>query len=597
MINLSNIEKDSLIKQIEDLKKELTILDNEHYETVFLDSVLQMNDEQIEELAKQYNIDYEDFLKTIKLYKECLALSEESVPMYSITIKTAKIKIERIIILINNAIKDKLDKKKEKNESIKEDISKIETIIDYIYENKNNIKEVLGVLKSLPIDEREKVELSKRISLKRMEVVLESKKEHVVVETPTEFINENVLFEKKKSENYDLVISLIEKYKDFFDVVGLDTQIDNLSLYVEDDELDEIKSLTSISFDDAVCYLYTLITMIRDCKESEKDKYIELIDFLYNNFLDPELLIKTRNLLANKEQLDSLYKLIYMDMYKYEEYYELLSKLKSDDKLLIAKDKLDFILSLVSKIGPVEQETTKDKKDIKGFVLFDYDRSGKTYVTSDLDPNKNSKVLFGRELEIAIEEVNKMITDLFVYGEMETLINITSSTSNNSNRLVSPVYRDLNKKKKTDMYRLKPSISSSARIIERKFIIHHGTPVFNQVISIIKEILPYVNIDEEKDFILYIAYEISFKKANTDLYDESIRRYDSSSLTDFIKRMISNENEELSESDYKLLKEFFKDSIESIMSLDKEKNKDSLLDFSVIKELSDSKKIKRGDDI
>ena len=597
MINLSNIEKDSLIKQIEDLKKELTILDNEHYETVFLDSVLQMDDEQIEELAKQYNIDYEDFLKTIKLYKECLALSEESVPMYSITIKTAKIKIERIIILINNAIKDKLDKKKEKNESIKEDIAKIETIIDYIYENKNNIKEVLEVLKSLPIDEREKVELSRRIALKRMEVVLESKKEHIVVETPTEFINENVLFEKKKSENYDLVISLIEKYKDFFDVVGLDTQIDNLSLYVEDDELDEIKSLTSISFDDAVCYLYTLITMIRDCKESEKDKYIELIDFLYNNFLDPELLIKTRNLLANKEQLDSLYKLIYMDMYKYEEYYELLSKLKSDDKLLIAKDKLNFILSLVSKIGPIEQETTKDKKDIKGFVLFDYDRSGKTYVTSDLDPNKNSKVLFGRELEIAIEEVNKMITDLFVYGEMETLINITSSTSNNSNRLVSPVYRDLNKKKKTDMYRLKPSISSSARIIERKFIIHHGTPVFNQVISIIKEILPYVNIDEEKDFILYIAYEISFKKANTDLYDESIRRYDSSSLTDFIKRMISNENEELSESDYKLLKEFFKDSIESIMSLDKEKNKDSLLDFSVIKELSDSKKIKRGDDI
>lgn len=591
MVDINSFKKDELLSRIQSLKDELQTLEHQHNETIFLDSLLNMNNDQIISLARQYNIDEEDIIKKVTLYKECLNLSEESISLYSVIIKKCKIQLSEIILRLNHIIEEKLKDKKNRIQSIKEELEILETIYDYLYENRDSIEDITSILKKLSLDEEEKIVLSRRITLYKIGLVNIEREE---LEVSNEVYDEEDLFEKEKSENYDLVLELIKEYKEYFELLDVSTDIEDLSLYVDEDELNEINNLDYIDLEDLMCYIYSLITLIRDCSKEDKDKYIDKINYLKKKFFANDLLAMKEKLLARKDFLETLYKLYNDDVPKYSKLIELVNNLKKNNNLLLSRDILNSIFSIINDNTEIINEDDEDKKTIRSILLFDYDKNGEPYITTDLDPrNIVNKELFGRELEIAIEDLTKVLIDLIYRGDMETITNITSSTKNNSNRLVSAVKKDLKGEKKTAMYRIKPSLTSAARVVERKFVIHQGTPLFNKVVNIVKEILPNAEIEENKDFVIVLVYEATFKKADLEIYDEVNKRYNTSRITDFISKLVANENKEPSKEDLNLLKGYLKDSFDSMMNLDKENNPESPFDFSEVRKLYSSKRVQK----
>lgn len=246
----------------------------------------------------------------------------------------------------------------------------------------------------------------------------------------------------------------------------------------------------------------------------------------------------------------------------------------NDEILLEIKgcfDKIDEIeLSLKT---PVELPHEKDKKVIlNGFVLSDFNNDGKPYILSDLDLKGKmiDKAIELNKLKKGFESYSKLVNELFLIGNTEKLNN-NDAQGYNTDRLNEPVYYDPNSRahdNETGMYRLKYDRNGVERFVEQRIVLHHGTRKYQQVLDIIKEVLPDVEFDNSKDFNLYINFASAMKLSDTDMYSAAINRYKNKSP--LYNLFIGDKNkEELSLQECKLLKEMINMTLDAFLELEK----------------------------
>jgi len=273
-------------------------------------------------------------------------------------------------------------------------------------------------------------------------------------------------------------------------------------------------------------------------------------------------------------------------------------------KLLDFKDKIsdkditnEMLLEIKSRVRYVDELELNLKKSVElpkeenkivlnGFVLCDFDENNQPYVLSDLDPNgKNNLIdesMAPNDLNKGYVSYNKLLNDLFLLGNTEKL-------SNNDNRglrdrLNEAICWDLSSRdhdNETGMYRLKNDVNGAERFIEKKVVIHYGTVMYDQVVGIIREILPNIEFVESKDISLYLNFASAMKVSDTKVYSVAINRYRRKSP--LYKMFIEDKNkEQLTDNECKLLKDIINMSLDAFLKLE-EINPN--LHFDVIKQM------------
>ena len=91
-------------------------------------------------------------------------------------------------------------------------------------------------------------------------------------------------------------------------------------------------------------------------------------------------------------------------------------------------------------------------------------------------------------------------------------------------------------KNATGMYRIRPKIMSYVRFIDEEFRFKPNTEKFNQIIGLLEEKIPNIQIDKNQPFSLYINYLDAFKKIDTDSYSTAENRQEKSILRQILKK-------------------------------------------------------------
>ena len=222
-----------------------------------------------------------------------------------------------------------------------------------------------------------------------------------------------------------------------------------------------------------------------------------------------------------------------------------------------------------------------DKINLSGFVLFDFDENGIPYVISDLDQHNRNNLIDGSILsgkcDSGFQDFSDLINDLLLYGVPRTLI---GENNHSLCKVINPIYSDKNSRNiTTGMVRIRPSRSSLVRFMSRECVLKHDTEIYSQVITLLKEILPGIDIDESKDFKLIVNFASSMKGSSEDSYRVCILRYDRHSP--LYKLLFSDTTKaKLSENECSVLKDIIHMSLDAYFKLEKVNDK---LSFSIIR--------------
>lgn len=230
----------------------------------------------------------------------------------------------------------------------------------------------------------------------------------------------------------------------------------------------------------------------------------------------------------------------------------------------------------------VEHQEIK-KVELKGFILFDFDENNQTYVVSDLDLNSKDnlidKMILHDRINSSFEDYNMLVHDLLVYGNLRIL---KDGSPYGIEKLLNSVYFDKDSRNhQTGMVRMRPLRNSLVRFISQKVLLHPHTEMHRQVVGIIQEIMPNVDIDMDKDFSLHINFSSAIKKADTDSYDEAINRYlrKSPLYKLFLEK---NDKTKLTDEECNLLRDIINMSINSYYELEKRNER---LRFDIIDQI------------
>jgi len=316
---------------------------------------------------------------------------------------------------------------------------------------------------------------------------------------------------------------------------------------------------------------------------SERINLINEID-RYNSKIR-DIFVDGKNTMLLNEEISNLLVFIQDKLLDFKK--EIRNNDLTDEILLEIKSYFDKINEIeLSLKTPVELPKEENEKVVlNGFVLCDFNKDNKPYVLSDLDLSSKmiDKTIEPNKLKKGFDSYSKLVNDLFLLGNTEKLDN-NDSQGFNMDKLNEPVYRDprnRTQENKTEMYRIKYDRNGVERFIEQRIVLHHGTKIYQQVVEIIKRILPDVEFDSSKDFNLYINFASLMKLTEVDGYGDAIKRYDRCSP--LYKLFIEDKNkEELTDGECELLKDIVNMSLDAFLELEK---LNPNLHFDVIKQI------------
>jgi len=239
-------------------------------------------------------------------------------------------------------------------------------------------------------------------------------------------------------------------------------------------------------------------------------------------------------------------------------------------------------------ITKTTEEDSVKNIDIKGFVLFDFDENNIPYVLNDLDPNSSKNliddsVLQKKVVRIGFEDYNALINDLLIYGNPEIIKN--GGVLPYMDRILTNVYYDKNRNNPSEMVRIRPLRNSLVRFTSQKIVLKVGTEIHQQVLNIIQESLPNVNVSLNKDFALYINFSSAIKLYDEDSYGVSINRYLRKSP--LYKLFIENHGKtKLTDVECNLLRDMLRMTLDAYLELEK---RNENLNFDIIRQIGGKK--------
>lgn len=231
-----------------------------------------------------------------------------------------------------------------------------------------------------------------------------------------------------------------------------------------------------------------------------------------------------------------------------------------------------------------EEKDLVNKTQLMGFVLFDFDDNCVPYVISDLDPHSKDNLIdvsiLQGKCDSGFQDYSDLVNDILLYGVPRAVYG--DFNNNYLYKLITPVYSDKNSRKNpTGMIRIRPSKGSLVRFISRDVILKPDTQIFSQVINLLKEILPSIEIDNSKEFKLVVNFASSMKGSSDESYHECMLRYDRKSP--LYRLFFSDTNKDcLSDQEYSLLRDIIHMSLDAYCKLEKVNDK---LYFDIIKQI------------
>lgn len=227
-----------------------------------------------------------------------------------------------------------------------------------------------------------------------------------------------------------------------------------------------------------------------------------------------------------------------------------------------------------------KEDVKEEKTVLKGFVLFDFDENFIPYVINDLDVNNRNSLIDDsipqKKMSSGFDDYSKLVHDLLIYGKPELIANSTSQVYYMS-RIVSNVCYDEAQTRSTGMVRIRPLRSSLVRFMTKEVVLSPNTEIYRQVTNMIREMLPNVSIDLDKEFSIFINFASSLKITDTDSYSEAIHRIDRRSPL-YKLFLVPSGKTKLTDGECDLLKDVLLLSLNAYKELEN-RNKDLKFDF------------------
>lgn len=342
------------------------------------------------------------------------------------------------------------------------------------------------------------------------------------------------------------------KFKSFDDRIRLLNRLNILKIELENNIFNKKRKKT---FKEEFETLYSLfVIMLENIENVEKinhncDKVNELLN-------DSDIASKLGNDLYNElvsvqEKMLKLQKTI---------------KKKSVDKEISSKLQIcmDTLVKVDNKLN-----SSSDKENnfnINGFVLFDINSDGNTYVLNDFDLSDENNLIDStiksEKLNKGYENYSKLISDLHIIGNVEKLSNDDSNTK--SSKLCEPIFSDLDKTQLTNMIVLKEEVSGVEKFVCQKIVLEVGSVMYEQVTNIIKELLPNVILNASDKLYIYLCFVSAMKVKSEDIYEISMNRYSSEKS---LSKLFAKDS--LTEEELGMLKEYIQLTLNTYLELEK----------------------------
>lgn len=569
MPEITEFDKGALLKIIEELNQQKEEL-NHQIERIKLENLEGLTKEEITKIFNNNGITNETTINKVIQYSQFTKNFFSILNKFKSNTRELKKEAESAISLANDNINKKNNQNKEKIDKINNDIYIVTQIYNYLYIT-NSSANIIEVINNIQISDQEKLELAQKIAKKNIEI----SKTTTNIETITEI-------EEIRYENEELVKELLEKYKEIFQKEGLGTKIEDLIII--EDNYEEILNSQNIDNSEIIMYIFSLVAEIQNCSAQDKDKYLEFIKRFEDKLANTKK-VNPSKLISKIEEIENQLKSIYQSQEYQNMDQEKISNIQSEcinirNKYIDEKASYNLetfqkdvetisnlYVELMALVGEKHHEQEKTKHQIKAFILNDYaEKEEYPYILTDLSYSSPRSMIdqgVNQKLPIACQDLSKMVKDIFYLGDMEESLNANSSSANILNKLIAAVTIKKGNKEKTGMYRIKPSVSSDARIIEKRYVIHHDTKLFKQLTSIIMECLPQAQINTEENFKLYINFVSALKAADESCYGEAIKRYNRSKLRKLVESAIEKEEIGLTPEEEERFREIINASINS----------------------------------
>lgn len=478
-----------------------------------------------------------------------------------------KVKAEEALNILNNKLKRYNTLSQERINKINNDLKIIEIINDFLYQDNSyntSYEELANIIYTEKFSPDVIVNLSELIARKQIELAEKTRENEVdeFEETLFEITNSNI----KLTDNYYYIMQLIEENE--LNSLNDDITISS-DLYLNIEEFNEILNSSYIDTSDFSMVLSNILYyMDKEQNEEKLKEYKELSKnfiFKYKKISEIEAEIETLKdkimFFFNQNINNNDYTSLTDISIKLE---ETKIKFRNGVEIIEELERLKYTLSQIideqNDVLEMEQSNVK----IKSLVLFDGNINENNeivpYINSDLDKNNQVNMIdpsIGKEkIENSYKDLNELIEDLTIYDAPR----VTIGNSDKLNKIVTSVFRKNKKgevvrtlKNDTGMKRIRPTTSSNVRFIDEKFTFKKEFESYKEIVEIIKEVFPYVEIDERENFSIYLNFVSGFKLKDEDGYTKAILRQKESYQRQFLEEISSKK--ELTDLDRERLRE------------------------------------------
>ena len=552
------------------------------------EELLKLKFDELESLLKDNKVsDLANKLDVIMNYYYFINLDEQVGSIFNESINNYKLKFQEII-------NELIIKLQEKNNDINNQIIELQNDIDNFSKIKSIIKninqysdssylEICELLQQTNIDDGELAILIPDIY--KYFLSLSEYKKYDFFEEEIDKNNETV--ENSSDEIRKNAIAILEMYQD----TNSKYYLPNLSYNgLNSEELEDVFSIIKDEGYDEINFKWIIGIYINEILNNESNDvsnyYNELCQLTesYKKSIDYK-----ENLQLKENELFELLKQIELNNGYIKNIKVYLENIKNNQLFIISDEYYKKALNILTKYiielkkYIIEQPNLrKPISNLENFVLF-AEHKNKPYFLSDLFDPKNNMIdnRYFSNTEY-FKEFNDLILDLFEYGEPSYTKFIDSKNSTNINLVIMHIFYptkkgDVDRNNPTDMWRIRPNLSSNARFVEIKVVIPYNTIIHKQVKEIIKKHLPHIEINDGKNFTFIVNIGAAVKLADVELYNESIKRYDNTGI-DILKLLYvdgkyhKKENSiiktELNDEEYRTLDHYIEKTLEILKTLE-----------------------------
>lgn len=636
-INPENISEEYLKNLKTNISDQLDNLKTKEFSPYKLEDFYEMNKEDINKLLVSYNVENSldkaikiiNFIKTENSFKQIFFLFKE-------TTEKQNSQVEDIISELNKQILLEKEKNDITIEELENQIQFLDEII-VLFEKKitsSDVEKVKLLIINSDLDDEVKFKLSYNLSKILIEKILlgtrekstffeakvsdsnleqQSQKPQLESFSPEINTNDSPTQTEEKSGveiyNVEVINSWIEKYKKLFSEYG-SIGLDDIDEYISDDKmLKELLEANEIKKENLFEVIISILAKLKTTNDEKKIELymmdLEVVDKKYSHINGEDYLKSISELGEKVNYLLSVLKDRFKNVTSIKDDYSTVLSEKQDilfqfEKIInenyLTQKRINEIVSEIQKIEAFllgKRENTeelvekKDLVELKSFVLFNYQESGreiKPYILDDLNTaskdNFIDKVLTSKELATGFQDFNILIEDLLLLGNPRYIDSENSSVSTNSHKIINRIYYENNNKHYTGMVRIRPKTSSTLRFVIQEVTFKANTRALEQIIDIFYKHLPNIKIDSDKNFKVNLNIVSGLKKSDKELYDEAISRRDNKKNLFIIKFIDKfNNNEELTKEECELFEQMLILSLNAFYELSQNNDK---LNFGVI---------------